>query len=735
MNVDKMSHSGRSSSQISIYNYPDHLNPFHDDDNHKRLRFWNLSKSNDDRRRRSFSIGHLRDMWAFRSFSPKKKKSSTLGIQKTSESPPMLRRDLDPNCYQRRPIVSSLQNINTSTPVPSNRLNAYSIQNHHGTNQFRGSLSPQFQRFQPYRASNTSLASSNPFESDMESDINDISANSTGGVRKSYRKKRRAPLAPHMMNNSSTNQVDVDSKGTEIEHIAIKSLTGEIEKFVNDRNDALTSNTTKVKTDTNALNIKESTQNNNTTRMGETINNNGLHITETTHNNNNVTRLEPEATVSLHIDETTPVNNKNTLQIVEETTVNIQKVDPNGNFKPTPPVKKPKETLTKNVEKDIHIKSRTGEIQIIVTNQSNPVVTRTTTTMQSFKGTDVLPMKTEIPQSSQIINGESVKQINSVKEKPKDTSQSITVDDTPANIAQEEKIKSNSNNILINETRMEQPASDSKNTIIKEVHNIQLKSEMKNDEESKVSQEITKNVESKPVICKTETIVKKTVLVHTPTTSQASNNFVTCNATAEVPNNLSNTNGNSLTIDETTKRNVSRQSRERDDFCPQVCSYDHNFVLPTKSSLVSSPKYEHREYVYKPYATFEKPEDKIGELQDPSQPTKTKSVKEIIDAINRSQKLLKESAAKGTKVFSTALYDSNNIGPSNEQRNNHQEVQLNISNETSCVENNTEPQQNYFQKSKINKKVCEYRESSPTTSNLDWNPLPKPKRSNGGPAI
>ncbi|ALC39194.1 CG5381, partial [Drosophila busckii] len=115
-----MSHSGRSSSQISIYNYPDHLNPFHDDDNHKRLRFWNLSKSNDDRRRRSFSIGHLRDMWyalncfcvpthlfntcsiiyrAFRSFSPKKKKSSTLGIQKTSESPPMLRRDLDPNCY------------------------------------------------------------------------------------------------------------------------------------------------------------------------------------------------------------------------------------------------------------------------------------------------------------------------------------------------------------------------------------------------------------------------------------------------------------------------------------------------------------------------------------------------------------------------------------------------------------------------------------------------------------
>lgn len=59
----------RSSSQVSVYNYPEHLNPFYEDEQHKRLRFWKIktsSKSNEnknnDLRRGSFNLGSLRDL-------------------------------------------------------------------------------------------------------------------------------------------------------------------------------------------------------------------------------------------------------------------------------------------------------------------------------------------------------------------------------------------------------------------------------------------------------------------------------------------------------------------------------------------------------------------------------------------------------------------------------------------------------------------------------------------------
>ena len=55
--------NGRSTSQVSIYNYPEHLNPFYEDDQHKRLRFWKINKKDNEGRRNSFSIGNLKDMW------------------------------------------------------------------------------------------------------------------------------------------------------------------------------------------------------------------------------------------------------------------------------------------------------------------------------------------------------------------------------------------------------------------------------------------------------------------------------------------------------------------------------------------------------------------------------------------------------------------------------------------------------------------------------------------------
>ncbi|XP_034471864.1 uncharacterized protein LOC117779698 isoform X2 [Drosophila innubila] len=191
--------SERTSSQISIYNYPDHLNPFSDEDNHKRLRFWNLSKRNDNRRR-SFSMGNLREIWNFKSFSLKKK-SSTLGIQKTSESPPVLRRHLESNSLHpgdqnRRPYMNSLQNINTPRGTRSSETNFNIIRSPQRSTISEGYLTPLSQRFHPRRSSQASLASTNPFESDIDSDATDIGSVSLGGCRKSYRKKRRAPLAP-----------------------------------------------------------------------------------------------------------------------------------------------------------------------------------------------------------------------------------------------------------------------------------------------------------------------------------------------------------------------------------------------------------------------------------------------------------------------------------------------------------------------------------------------------------
>lgn len=71
--------SYRSSSHVSVYNYPEHLNPFYEDEQHKRLRFWKIKKSNASNksnknensssgmRRGSFNFGSLRDLlWVWK---------------------------------------------------------------------------------------------------------------------------------------------------------------------------------------------------------------------------------------------------------------------------------------------------------------------------------------------------------------------------------------------------------------------------------------------------------------------------------------------------------------------------------------------------------------------------------------------------------------------------------------------------------------------------------------------
>ncbi|KAJ6646993.1 HEAT repeat-containing protein 3, partial [Pseudolycoriella hygida] len=266
---------GRATSQVSIYDYPEHLNPFYEDENHKRLRFWKInssSKGGKTGRSNSFSFSGLKDIWAFKSFTLKKK-SSTLGINKTSESPPELRRvyplgetynTVDSrsrhtydiglgNSFQRNAgYRSSLQNVH-STGGDSNgfyRNDRYRSTIQNGC-QTLATTSPQRDRYvysgsvtptpktryvtpqSRYGSSQTSINSTNPFDED-----DTISrSESIDGVSIRKRKKRKAPQPPVTCPAVSTNHqtcttVEEVSGKEDVSDIYISNLTAEIETFV-----------------------------------------------------------------------------------------------------------------------------------------------------------------------------------------------------------------------------------------------------------------------------------------------------------------------------------------------------------------------------------------------------------------------------------------------------------------------------------------------------------------------
>lgn len=293
--------NGRTASQNSVYDYPEHLNPFYEDENHKRLRFWNFGshrtgKSKSERRGSLVSIRDgLRDMWEFKTFRVKKKRSSSLGVTKTSESPPPLRRDEAESHYNTisnasvyRATISHTQS-NTTTPMfERNTRYRSSLQDQQRENgiglfrndRYRSTIQNGFatyggaghnamvtstprSRYQPATigrgmtagVSQTSLKSSNPFDEDEDGlddsvSLNSISANGT--IRQSMtrtRKKRRAPPPPPRMANISTEsdasqlstRLRIDESPPPIEDPKdvqeLTSLTAEIESFVRTTSD------------------------------------------------------------------------------------------------------------------------------------------------------------------------------------------------------------------------------------------------------------------------------------------------------------------------------------------------------------------------------------------------------------------------------------------------------------------------------------------------------------------
>ncbi|GAB0096627.1 hypothetical protein DMENIID0001_121570 [Sergentomyia squamirostris] len=256
--------SGRTSSQISIYDYPEHLNPFYEDENHKRLRFWKIGRKSDKiGRSSSFSIDGLKDFWTLKSFRLKKK-SSNLGINKTSESPPPLRKTLlveehdadrayhtlDPssrhtvsvglnNSFQRSARYrSSLQDMNSYQQSSAfSRCDKYrnTMQNGQDFIHRGGSKTPQLHARSSannmvHSSSQQSLDSTNPFDEDGV-------ASASSAVKKPVRKKRRAPPPPippkPVILQTTPKDQSVQEANSEPEQAAaISNLTAEIESFV-----------------------------------------------------------------------------------------------------------------------------------------------------------------------------------------------------------------------------------------------------------------------------------------------------------------------------------------------------------------------------------------------------------------------------------------------------------------------------------------------------------------------
>lgn len=163
-----------------------------------------------------------------------------------------------------------------------------------------------------------------------------------------------------------------------------------------------------------------------------------------------------------------------------------------------------------------------------------------------------------------------------------------------------------------------------------------------------------------------------------------------------------------------------------------------------------------------------------------------RSVKDIIESINRSQRILNEAANKQFPLIRSDISETNaeenlillnqnimlpdnggTIANSMEMKKNNvtnldcnqlemkemmKEIELYehetkkalnadrspVDSSANIVNGNRQSSKNLateiteitFDKCRVSKDVCNNRESSPTSANLDWNPLPKPKRTN-----
>ncbi|KAH8257664.1 hypothetical protein KR038_001126 [Drosophila bunnanda] len=650
-----MSLHKRNPSHISIYDYPEHLNPFYEDDNHKRLRFWKFSKKKNDNGKHSLSIGNLQELW--KSYSFRKKKSSTLGINKTSESPPTLRRDLNDNSYMNSRIFrgdrhTSLQNIDTRRESDSNGMFFHRNVGYRSTTQFSGYSMPHNQNI---RSSQTSL-STNPFESDAGSSC----PSSPMSTRKQYRKKRRAPPPP--------------KRSTIPDYLAtkdIESLASEIEEFVNNRNES-------------------------------TINPN----------------VEKEVVVE-KLSLTMPVSD----------------IEPNPSTSKAPQQSNESGIRTGTEQEKVSVVT----VARMSTTPPPPPCIASVHVRQSLESDLERQPLPPVP-----VPAEPLKSAN-----PSDPSTSTTPPPHPKCIA----------SVHVKQTvEYKTPSTDRKPNEAKETNHIERHSDSNSRKETLVTNGIAEEAPEPNhtrIVNQTLTVVesKRQVDPNKPSNEVFQPEEHAQNGEESIEERKTNSFGTVKQISQIFEENISSSTNHIKEnpkaSSPKPENVNISNAVPPSSSSAASEVLQIREdfELESPagassrYSHNGSRDAALAEWErEAAMPTprmrKKKSIKEVLESISRNQKILNDSAAKGTKVYLTPSYAENRYNYPNELNNvnlrsSKEVTSANIS-VSSAPEANEQQQQlaakNNLFISKINKVKGPYRESSPTSSNLDWNPVPKPNR-------
>ncbi|XP_032529009.2 uncharacterized protein LOC116778995 isoform X1 [Danaus plexippus] len=181
---------------ISIHDYPEHLNPFREEDNHGKIRFWTIGRKLSRSNSITFSgLKEFRNSWSLRSFMRKGKKNSeqtSQNYKNTNQrngenSPVVFRRAMQYASMSRSTVGSPEQTDRyvyggSVTPLPRSRFQERLRSSQQEVSSI--SATPRMAR-SDITGSRLSVVSTNPFD---EAPV--------PPVRASRRKKKRAPAPP-----------------------------------------------------------------------------------------------------------------------------------------------------------------------------------------------------------------------------------------------------------------------------------------------------------------------------------------------------------------------------------------------------------------------------------------------------------------------------------------------------------------------------------------------------------
>ncbi|XP_070070828.1 uncharacterized protein [Drosophila takahashii] len=660
-----MSWNKRNTSHISIYNYPEHLNPFYEDDNHKRLRFWGFSKKKNENGRHSLSIGNLQELW--KSYSFRKKKSSTLGINKTSESPPTLRRDLNDKVF-RGDRHTSLQSLPMDSRRESDSISngAYFNRNdrYRSTTQFSGYSSPNQQNI---RLSQTSLASSNPFESQPDS------CPSSPMSSRRYRKKRRAPPPPKLVVEDYLATKDIET------------LASEIDEFVNNRKESLIKQEVGVEVpkSNQPAPISESELNPSTSKAPQTIDIKQSNGISTVTEKENVTILESNTKTNTRTSPTQQwigtvhLKQSKEPEILITPTEGQKVISSNTSSQAKPCISKKPECIA-----SVHINQSSEHITVCSEQKPNNEFSVQLEEKKKQNGTVPVHIREELLVTKGISNEADIPRSSEI------VKQSV---------------------ILV----------DSEESISPSTSKTQQSIAHKDVKLSNETESVSTDVELRDSACVED---RKT------------NSFGTVKQISQIFEENISSSGPSVI----PKRNTANICESNGAISKNTENHLVSNVIQPNPAQISEDLQIREEFELESDLRIgERPRRSSisAERESNSTPTprmrKKKSIKEVLESISRNQKILNESAAKGTKVYLTPSYAENKYNYPNElnnvnNRSSKEVTSTNISVSTSDTDEL--PSQSNLFISKISKFKGQFRESSPTSSNLDWNPLPKPSR-------